>query len=66
MGGAAVNGIVAGGVVGGTATLAATAAGVAGGPTVLTPEKMKEIFTVAYHKENRGEEVARDPEKSTR
>lgn len=53
-GGAAVNGIIACGAVGGGVALAATGGAIAGGQTVLTPEKMKEMFLMAYRKENSG------------
>ena len=64
MGGAAVNGIIGFGAAGGSVALAATGAGVAGGQKVLTPEKMKEMFLMAYRKENSGTELIWEAEKS--
>ena len=64
MGGAAVNGIIAVGAAGGVGAAAATGAGFMSGQT-LTPEKMKEIFVTVYRKEESGEELIGDKEKST-
>ena len=51
MGGAAVNGIIAGGVAGGGVTIAATGAAAAGGQEGLDPEELKMLFLKAYRKE---------------
>lgn len=64
-GGAAVNGIIACGAVGGSVALVATGGAIAGGQTVLTPEKMKEMFLMAYRKENSGLKPVEAADEST-
>lgn len=57
MGGAAINGIVAGGVAGGSVATIATGAAAIGGQAFLTPTQIKDLFLKVYRKENGGIEV---------